>query len=362
MSKAIADWNKSNSQSQFDERIIHTGQHYDSDMSDIFFNELGIPAPTQNLEVGSGPHGAQTATMMNRLEELYQADRPDIVLNYGDTNSTLASALVAAKMHIPIAHVESGLRSFNKRMPEEINRIVTDHVARWLFCPTTIAVENLHHEGISENVFNVGDVMYDAARIFGEISAAKSSIIDRLGLANQSFFLSTIHRAENTDDAEVLSGIFEALAEISESYPVVLPLHPRTRKQLSTFGLFDKYKNLGNLRLIEPLSFLDMVALEKNAKLILTDSGGVQKEAFFHGVPCVTLRTETEWVELVECQWNVVAGQDRDAIVNAVRQKISLFETSPPVAPENLYGVGNSAGEIVTQLANSFIKKETATT
>jgi UDP-GlcNAc3NAcA epimerase len=350
VSLAIIEHNRSGSDIEIVEEIVHTGQHYDESMSEIFFNQLGIPEPTANLQVGSGTHGKQTGMMLDRLEELYLQDPPDIVLNYGDTNSTLASAIVASKMHIPIAHIESGLRSFNRKMPEEINRVVTDHLAEWLFCPTQHAIDNLAKEGVTENVIHCGDVMFDAARIFGELSDQQSTIMADLGLSKNGFFLTTCHRAENTDSEECLRGIFAALSEVgSELCPVLLPLHPRTKKQLEAFGMYEGAMQDDSLKIVPPISFLDMVALEKNAKLILTDSGGVQKEAYFHGVPCVTLRTETEWIELVEAGWNVIAGSDQTKIVDAVRMMLQQFEKNrPPVA--ELYGDGFSANQIVKHL------------
>ena len=333
------------------EEIVHTGQHYDDDMSGVFFSQLGLPVPAFNLEVGSGTHGKQTALMMERLEELYLADRPDIVLNYGDTNSTLASAIVASKLHIPIAHVESGLRSFNRQMPEEINRVVTDHVATWLFCPTETAVVNLRNEGVVNNVILSGDVMYDCAKVFGGISDESSTIISRLNLQPKSYLLATVHRSENTDIPQRLAGIFRGLLAVAtENVPVVLPLHPRTSKYLKQFGLLDNLTRNSAVRLIDPVNFLDMVALEKNANLILTDSGGVQKEAFFHEVPCVTLRNETEWVELIECGWNVLAGADEKLIMAKAQEMLARFAHAPPVHPDHLYGDGNSAINIVKSL------------
>ena len=353
VSLAIIEHNQSGSDVEIVEEIIHTGQHYDEAMSDIFFNQLGIPEPKANLQVGSGSHGKQTGMMLERLEEIYLQDRPDIVLNYGDTNSTLASAIVASKLHIPIAHIESGLRSFNRQMPEEINRVVTDHLAQWLFCPTQHAIDNLAKEGIVENVIRCGDVMFDASRIFGELSDRQSTILAEHGIQKDKFYLTTVHRAENTDSKEYLQGIFAALSEIGSSEtPVVLPLHPRTRKQLELFQMLEEVQNDDGIRLIDPVSFLDMIALEKNAKMILTDSGGVQKEAFFHGVPCVTLRTETEWIELVEAGWNVIAGANRSAIVNAAKTMLEEFSHDrPPVAA--LYGDGFSGNQIVKHLVMS---------
>jgi UDP-GlcNAc3NAcA epimerase len=296
------------------EDIVHTGQHYDPAMSQVFFDELGIPEPAVNLAVGSGSHAETTARMLEGIEREIVARRPDWVLLYGDTNSTLAGALAAAKLHVPVAHVEAGLRSFNRRMPEEINRVLTDHVSDLLFCPTKTAVENLTREGISRGVHHVGDVMYDAALTFGEIARRESNILEQLGLKAKGYYLATVHRAENTDDRGRLSGILEGLGELARQLPVVFPVHPRTRKCIQNQGLL---ADSDGIRMIEPVSFLDMIRLEQEAMVILTDSGGVQKEAYFHGVPCVTLRDETEWVETVEAGWNRIAGADGRTIAEA---------------------------------------------
>jgi len=302
-----------------EEFLVHTGQHYDHALSQIFFDEMGIPQPDVNLGVGSGSHGRQTGEMLMRLEKVIQEQKPDWVLVYGDTNSTLAGALAACKLHIPVAHVEAGLRSFNKKMPEEINRILTDHVSDMLFCPTDTAVSNLAREGITAGVYHVGDVMYDAAVIFGDIAERKSTILKQHNLSPRQYALATVHRAENTDDDARLSNIMEGLAKIGQQHcPVILPLHPRTRQALNRIGYpVSKDSGQKNIVFLNPVSFLDMVLLEKNENLILTDSGGVQKEAYFHGVPCITLRDETEWVETVESGWNQIAGSDTDAIVKA---------------------------------------------
>jgi len=329
-----------------DEQIIHTGQHYDDNMSKVFFDELQIPRPRVNLEVGSGSHGQQTARMLEKLEELFQADRPDWVLVYGDTNSTLAGALAASKLHLPIAHVEAGLRSFNRMMPEEINRIVTDVLSSLLLCPTDAAVRNLANEGITAGVHQVGDVMYDSVLHNTELARGRSTIVQTLGLAPKSFYLATIHRAENTDDPRRLAGIIEALGRLDR--PTVLPLHPRTRKTLGE-GL----KKLGaKVRVIDPVSYLDMLSLESAARLILTDSGGVQKEAYWLGAPCVTLRDQTEWVELVQGGCNVLAGADAAAILAAVRgYEASGCALPQAAAGSHLYGDGASAARVVKLLA-----------
>lgn len=303
------------------EAILHTGQHYDDEMSRVFFEELGIPEPFCNLGIAGGSHGEMTGRMLPAIEAELLARRPDWVLVYGDTNSTLAGALAASKIPLPIAHVEAGLRSFNRRMPEEINRILTDHLSSLLFCPTFASVQNLTREGITEGVFHTGDVMAEAALLFGEIAERTSTILRRYALSPQSFFLVTIHRAENTDDPQRLGGIVTALHQLAQERPVVLPLHPRTRQSLARMEEENPRitEFLSKLHILPPVSFLDMVMLEKNALLILTDSGGVQKEAVFHRVPCVTLREETEWVETVEAGWNRLAGADPDRILEAVR-------------------------------------------
>lgn len=285
------------------EVLVHTGQHYDANMSEVFFEELEIPRPDYNLGIGSATHGAQTGRMLEAIEEVSFKEKPDWVLVYGDTNSTLAGALAAVKLHIPVAHIEAGLRSFNRRMPEEINRVLTDHASDILFAPTKAAVENLRREGISEEQIQlVGDVMYDAALYYGKKADCRSQILNRLELKPKEYILATIHRAENTDDPQRLRAIFEGFAEVAQEIKVVLPLHPRTRAALVEVGLYDKVAR--SICLIEPVGYLDMVMLEKNARAIVTDSGGVQKEAFFYRVPCLTLREETEWVELVDLGWN----------------------------------------------------------
>lgn len=300
------------------EILVHTGQHYDANMSDVFFDELEIPRPAYHLGIGGGSHGQQTGQMLAQIEEVFLKEKPDRVLVYGDTNSTLAGALAAAKLHIPVAHVEAGLRSFNRRMPEEVNRVLTDHVSDLLFPPTKTAVDNLQNEGLSaEKVHLVGDVMYDAALYYGDKADRQSTVLEDLGLTPKGYVLSTIHRAENTDDEQRLKSIFEAFFEIAKSVPVVLPLHPRTRKMLDSIGLLGDVKSA--LKLIDPVGFLDMVMLEKNARLVATDSGGVQKEAFFYRVPCVTLRDETEWVELVELGWNrIVPPGDKGRVSDGI--------------------------------------------
>ena len=332
-----------------EEILVHTGQHYDENMSDVFFDELDIPKPRHRLGVGSGSHGAMTGRMLEKIEQVLVAERPDVVLVYGDTNSTLAGALAASKMHIPIAHVEAGLRSFNRAMPEEINRVLTDHLSAWLFAPTAAAVANLRAEGIAEQkIFEVGDVMYDAAIRFAKVVAQRNEGIDRFGVRPGEYVLATIHRAENTDAPERLVGIFSGLRQIAERLPVLLPLHPRTRAILAREGLAGAV----GIRILDPVGYLDMVRLERHARLIVTDSGGVQKEAFFHRVPCVTLRNETEWVELVDIGWNrLVPPTDGDAIRDGIL--LSLNQTDRPTPPEKLYGGGNAAQAIVDRLCRA---------
>ena len=327
------------------EVIVHTGQHFDDNMSAVFFDELDIPAPDYDLAVSGGGHGEMTGRMLERVERVLIDERPDWVLVYGDTNSTLAGALAAVKLHIPVAHVEAGLRSFNRRMPEEINRVVADRLSTLLCCPTATAVANLRNEGVIEGVHLCGDVMFDVSLFYRDRARERSNVLARLGLAGQRFALATCHRAENTDDRPRLKGILTALGNISSQLPVVLPLHPRTRKMIDEFGLAPL---LDGVTVLAPQPFLDMIALEQAAALILTDSGGVQKEAFFFGVPCVTLRDETEWVETVTAGANVLVSADRDQIVAAAIR--ALANTRPGGLPEP-YGDGQAAQHIVDLLA-----------
>ena len=328
------------------EIVIHTGQHFDANMSDVFFAELGMRGPEHHLGISGGRHGEMTGRMLSGIEEILVEEKPDTVLVYGDTNSTLAGALAAAKLHIPVAHVEAGLRSFNLRMPEEINRILTDRISRWLFTPTETASAHLRAEGISEDhIIEVGDVMYDVALAHGERVQADERILKRLDLPPRSYVLVTAHRAENTDDPSRLAVIVDALKKVAESLPVIWPLHPRPRHTLEKTGGLPM--GVLHLHLIEPVGYLDMVQLEKYASVIATDSGGVQKEAFFHGVPCVTLRDETEWVELVEARWNRLLPPRRpneiaDTIIAAVGTSGSY------VTP---YGRGDAALQILSRLS-----------
>lgn len=325
------------------EFILHTGQHYDHGMSQVFFDELGLPTADVNLDVRSGGHGEQTGRMLAGIEEVLLSERPDQVLVYGDTNSTLAGALAAVKLHISLAHVEAGLRSYNRQMPEEHNRVLTDHCADLLFCPTTTAVENLTKEGITAGVHQVGDPMYDAILMFSQRAKERSSILQDLGLKKGSYLLLTIHRAYNTDDPETLGTILAALQTVSEM--IVFPVHPRTRQKLQDFDLLKNASAQKNLMLIDPVDYLDMLILEQNARMILTDSGGVQKEAFFFAVPCLTLRPETEWVETVTSGWNILVGVDSNKIAAGLQHSFPSVEQQP-----EMFGNGQSAIAIATIL------------
>lgn len=318
-----------------EEILVHTGQHYDENMSKVFFQELNIPKPDYNLEVGSGNHGKQTGTMLIKLEEIYEKEMPDLVLVYGDTNSTLAGALCASKLLIPVAHIEAGLRSFNMNMPEEQNRILTDHLSKYLFVPTESAVNNLKNEGMEKGLYNVGDVMYDAVLHFKNLAKEKSSIINKLSLIANQYILTTIHRAENTNDINRLKNIIESLNECDKT--VVLPLHPRTKKYMDGYG----FKFNKNIKVIEPIGYLDMISLEMHAEKIVTDSGGVQKEAFFMRKPCITMRDETEWVETVENGWNVIVGTNKDKILG------SIVNFVPERPQEEIFGDGKAANKIL---------------
>jgi len=363
VSRAITTHNATNSypRSSIEEIVVHTGQHFDANMSDVFFVELGMEKPAYNLDIHGGSHGEMTGRMLIEIEKVLLAERPDHVLVYGDTNSTLAGALAAAKLHIPVAHVEAGLRSFNMKMPEEINRILTDRVSTFLFCPTETAVENLCKEGFKQPndpyyrvtdplVLNTGDVMYDVARYYAEKVTADGGIMTKLGLSPKEYVLATIHRAENTDHPERLNNIFTALIELSKEVPVVLPLHPRTRKILESTHSQSTLHASPSLILIDPIGYLDMVQLEKYAALIATDSGGVQKEAFFYQVPCVTLRDETEWVELVEAGWNrLTPPVSTDEILAALRTQLGT--KGEQIQP---YGDGAAALKIVSALKSAW--------
>lgn len=320
------------------EVLIHTGQHYDENMSNIFFNELKIPRPDYNLEIGSGSHGMMTGRMLENLEEIYLKEKPDFVLVYGDTNSTLAGALAASKLLIPVIHVEAGLRSFNKAMPEEQNRILTDHISELLLVPTGDAVKNLKNEGITKGVHNVGDVMYDAVLMFKELAKSKVGLLGELGFSSGEYILTTIHRAENTNDINRLKSMIEALNECEEN--VILPLHPRTKKFISDYGLVFSE----NIKVIDPIGYLEMLMLEENSKMIVTDSGGVQKEAYFMGKPCITMRDETEWVETVKSGWNVVVGTDKEKILYNIKN------FKPSKTQEPIFGDGKASYKILDMI------------
>ena len=344
------------------ELLLHTGQHYDQNMSEVFFEQLGIPRPDYNLNVGSGAHGKQTATMITGIEEVLLKEKPDYLVLYGDTNSTLAGAIAASKLHIPIVHIEAGLRSFNKSMPEEINRIMCDHASTLLFSPTLTGIHNLEHEGFNLNntspftidnpgIFHSGDVMFDNSLYFATLSDEQSKITSELGLTGQPFILATIHRDNNTDQPDRLNGIFEALYQISlqKDIPVVLPLHPRTAKLLKQNlkpALYNNIKHHSKIHLIAPVSFLDMIALEKNAILVMTDSGGVQKEAFYFAKPCIIMRSETEWVEIVEHGAGIICDADTQRIMDAT---FHFMGDAKPTFPM-IFGDGKAAWFICEQL------------
>jgi UDP-GlcNAc3NAcA epimerase len=343
LSRAIGRHNAGGGE-PIDERIVHTGQHYDANMSDVFFDELEIPRPAFHLGVGSGPHGAQTGRMLEALEAVMLEERPDRVLVYGDTNSTLAAALAATKLHIPVAHVEAGLRSFNRAMPEEVNRVLSDHVSDRLYCPTAAAVENLCREGVTAGVEQVGDVMYDGMLHYR--SRAKRTALDALGLEPRRYAMATVHRAENTDDRRRLAAILRALGEAAAVCgAVVIALHPRTRAVIEREGLAIP----AGVRAIDPAPYLEMIALMANAAAVLTDSGGMQKEAFFLEVPCLTLRDETEWVETVACGANrLVGGEPRG--VSAALEALGQGRWRPDFSSRP-YGAGDAAERIVASLA-----------
>lgn len=345
LSRAIRDFDDS---ACFSERIVHTGQHYDDAMSDVFFRELGIPTPWKNLQVGSGTHAHQTADIMTRLEDCLTASPCDMLAVFGDTNSTVAAALVAAKMHIPVAHIEAGLRSFNRRMPEEINRVVTDHISTLHFCPSTEAEANLRNEGISNNVFVCGDIMRDALQL--ALSPNRNTVTSNPDPSLQrfdTFALATVHRAENTDNPDRLCAIMDALDNIG--IPVILPLHPRTKQRLSHINFQNDM-----VHIVSPLSYRQLVLIQKQASLVLTDSGGIQKEAYWLGVPCITMRDETEWKELVSAGVNVVTGADRDAIIAAART--FLDAGSSHVSCRDLYGKPGASTRIISEIANWLAK------
>lgn len=330
------------------EILLHTGQHFDENMSKVFFDEMEIPRPDYNLEVSNLSHGAMTGRMLEKIEEVLLKERPDWVLVYGDTNSTLAGALAAVKLHIPVAHVEAGLRSFEMKMPEEVNRILTDRISKLLFCPTATAVSNLTSEGYQAfdcTIVPCGDVMYDAVLYYRDKARSVSTIIPKSGLSTP-FALVTLHRAENTDDTDRLTGICEALNDIAATIPVVWPLHPRTRSRLSPAQLSP------GIRVMDPVGYFDMLALLEACSIVLTDSGGLQKEAYFFGKYCITLRDQTEWIELVNAGVNVLAGADKASIVRRFKE---LSNKTFPARTGDLYGDGNAAATIVDRLLKSQV-------
>lgn len=328
------------------EKLIHTGQHYDDSMSATFFRDLDIPAPDFNLQIGSGTHGQQTGNMLIAIEEILMRIMPDLVIVYGDTNSTIAGALAAVKLNIEVAHIEAGLRSFNRSMPEEHNRILTDHCSNYLFCPTDNAVQQLEQEGIQQNVFMVGDTMYDAVVQYTEKAQKQSTILEKLRLIPCEYFLVTIHRPVNADDPNNLKSLLHALNELG--MPVVFPVHPRTQKKIAELdeGILGDH-----IVFIDPMGYLDMLVLQRNARKILTDSGGIQKEAYFLGVPCITLRTETEWVETVESGWNRLVGANPALIIDSALNWNPAGSTPPTV-----FGEGFAADKIVTILMDKLTR------
>jgi UDP-GlcNAc3NAcA epimerase len=331
------------------EVLLHTGQHYDDNMSAVFFRDLGLPDPKYHLDLGGGSHAHMTGRQLAAIEDALVAEKPDLCLVYGDTNSTLAGSLAAAKLHVPVAHVEAGLRSFNRRMPEEINRVMSDHLATWLFAPTETAVRNLAAEGIADQrVHLVGDVMYDVARLVIDHPERRTGILRNLNIEPHGYAIATLHRQENTDDPARLTAILTTLAELARSIPVVLPMHPRTRK--ATQVIPAAARALEALTVTTPLGFFDMATLLAGARLVVTDSGGLQKEAFFHRVPCVTVREETEWTELVELGWNrLPAAIEAMAISRSIAEALA----SPKGAVSHPYGLGDTAEKILDVFAAS---------
>jgi UDP-N-acetylglucosamine 2-epimerase len=325
-----------------EEVLVHSGQHYDIELSRIFFDELSIPKPDYNLEIGSDTHGRQTGKMIMRIEEVLIAEKPDLVLVYGDTNSTLAGALAAVKLHIPVAHVEAGPRMFDKSIPEEVNRVLTDHVSTLLFAPTQTAIDNLNREGVNNGVYLTGDVMLDSFLHFRKIAEGNSQIIDKLNLRSGGYLLATVHRARNTDIEENLRGIIEAFLSLDEK--IVFPVHPRTVKYLKQYGLYGQLRDAANMILIAPVGYLDSLVLTQNAKKVLTDSGGLQKEAYFAGVPCITLDEATGWPETVEDGWNILVGSHRNKIIAAVKH----FE--PAGKQRDVFGNGRAAEKVAKVL------------
>jgi UDP-N-acetylglucosamine 2-epimerase len=328
-----------------EEILVHSGQHYDYGMSEVFFDELGIPKPDFNLGVGSGSHGRMTGQMLVELDELLGQVKPDVVLVYGDTNTTLAGGLAAAKLGIPVAHVEAGLRSFNRTMPEEINRVLVDHLSELLLCPTKAAIANLAAEGITQGVELVGDVMLDTARFFAEKTDA-APVLERFGVERGGYALATVHRAATSDDPEALAAVIRAFSRVP--FDVIWPVHPRTRSNLTAFGLHTLIESAPNVRTVDPTSYMETNVLLGSARVLLTDSGGMQKEAYFFGVPCVTLRDETEWVETVELGWNTLVGTDEERIVAAAMAAL------PATDRPDVYGDGHAAEALVRAIANRW--------
>lgn len=328
-----------------EELLVHSGQHYDYAMSDVFFEQLGIPKPDFNLAVGSGSHARQTGEMMPMLEQLFEEQCPDVVLVYGDTNTTLAAGLAAAKLGISVVHVEAGLRSFNRSMPEEINRVVVDHVSDVLLCPTRASVVNLEAEGITQGVYLVGDVMLDTARFFAE-NIDSSATLDAFEVERDGYYFATVHRAGNSDSKANLGAIVEAFSQMDK--PVLWAVHPRTRKNLEDFGLLEAVEAAETIHMIPPVSYLETVGLLRSATALLTDSGGMQKEAYFFGVPCITLREETEWVETVELGWNALVGADTNRILAAAAS------IQRPLSRPAVYGDGHAAEAIVAALEERY--------
>jgi UDP-GlcNAc3NAcA epimerase len=352
VSRALADYG-----SRVEEVLIHTGQHYDYAMSGIFFDELGIPTPVRNLEIGGGSHGQNTGRMIEQIERVLVELKPDWCLVYGDTDSTLAGVVAASKLQLPIGHVEAGLRSYNRNMPEEINRVIADELSAALFCPTEAAVLNLEREGyprhwapgVAQQILNVGDVMYDVALHFADLASAKSTILAAHGLRSGGYVLATVHRAEKTDQVACLESLIEAMRRVALQVPVVWPMHPRTAARIKEHGLSVP----PSLTVIPPLGFLDMMVLEKNAAVVATDSGGMQKEAFFHGVPCVTLRRETEWTELVDLGWNRLAPPMHADIAARILEAVGT--KGRPGSP---YGRGQAARLIAQHLMAGAHRQE----
>ena len=346
---------------QIQHRLLNTDQHYDDEMADVFFRQLPLPRPDYSLGVGSGNHGAQTGAMLGKIEDVLLSDRPDCVIVYGDTNSTLAGALAACKLHIPVAHVESGLRSFNRRMPEEINRVTTDHCADILLCPTRAAVDQLRREGIVRKVYFCGDVMLDAVEQFSAIAAERSAILRDLGVATKEYVLATIHRAENTDSLERAENLVQTLCQLDR--PAVLAIHPRFRSKLAQEpayrALGERLRQSAHLRITPPLSYLDMLRLEAHARLIMTDSGGVQKEAYFLGTPCLTLRDETEWTETLADGWNRVTGTVPEKILPLAHSLWSHNGVSPVGRPNlSAFGNGRAAQQIIEILVREDLNAD----